>query len=37
VEAILPPESCSRLAEVKRAWDPDDMILANHALSAATA
>jgi hypothetical protein len=37
VEAILPPETCSRLAEVKRAWDPDDMILANHALSAATA
>jgi hypothetical protein len=37
VEAILPPETCSRLAEVKRRWDPDDMIQANHAVSLATA
>ena len=33
VEAILPAETCSRLAEVKRSWDPDGMILANHALA----
>jgi hypothetical protein len=37
VEAILPPETCSRLAEVKRRWDPDDMIRANHAVSLAPA
>jgi FAD binding domain len=35
VEAILPPETCSRLAEVKRSWDPDGMIVANHPLSVA--
>jgi FAD binding domain len=33
VDAIMPPETCSRLAEVKRRWDPDGMIVANHALS----
>ncbi|MGH2966163.1 MAG: FAD-binding oxidoreductase [Solirubrobacterales bacterium] len=33
VEAILPAETCSRLAEVKRSWDPDRMILSNHALA----
>lgn len=33
VEVILPAETCSRLAEVKRSWDPDGMILANHALA----
>lgn len=33
VDAILPPETCSSLAEVKRRWDPDGMIVANHALS----
>jgi FAD binding domain len=33
VDAILPAETCSRLAEVKRAWDPDGMIVANHAVS----
>jgi hypothetical protein len=37
VDAILPPETCSRLAEVKRRWDPDGMIVANHALSLAPA
>ncbi len=37
VEAILPSETCSRLAEVKRSWDPDGMILANHALAPAPA
>jgi hypothetical protein len=33
VDAILPPETCSRLREVKDRWDPDGMIVANHALS----
>jgi hypothetical protein len=33
VEAILPAETCSRLAEVKRSWDPAGMILSNHALA----
>jgi hypothetical protein len=37
VDAILPPETCARLAEVKRHWDPDGMIRANHALSVAAA
>jgi FAD/FMN-containing dehydrogenase len=37
VEAILPPETCARLAEVKRRWDPHGMIRANHALSVAAA
>jgi hypothetical protein len=33
VEAILPADTCARLAEVKRQWDPDDVIRANHAVS----
>ncbi len=33
VDAILPAEVCSRLAEVKRHYDPDDRIVANHAVS----
>ena len=33
VEAILPADTCTRLAEVKRRWDPEGMIRANHALS----
>ncbi|HEX5711845.1 MAG TPA: FAD-binding oxidoreductase [Solirubrobacterales bacterium] len=33
VDAILPAETCSRLAEVKRGWDPDGTIVANHAVS----
>jgi hypothetical protein len=37
VEAILPPETCDRLADVKRRYDPDGMIRANHALSLSTA
>jgi hypothetical protein len=37
VEAILPPETCARLAEVKRRWDPEGTILANHAVSVAPA
>jgi FAD binding domain len=36
VEAILPPETCDRLADVKRRYDPDGMIRANHALSLST-
>jgi hypothetical protein len=32
-DAILPPDVCARLADVKRNWDPDDRILANHAVS----
>jgi hypothetical protein len=33
LDAILPPEVCARLAEVKRRWDPDGLIRANHALA----
>jgi hypothetical protein len=33
VDAILPPDTCSRLREVKERWDPDGMIVSNHALS----
>jgi hypothetical protein len=33
IDAILPPETCSRLGEVKRRWDPDDVIQGNHAVS----
>lgn len=33
VDAILPPDVCSRLAEVKRKWDPDGRVVANHAVS----
>lgn len=35
VDAILPPDVCDRLGEVKRQWDPDGRILANHAVSLA--
>jgi hypothetical protein len=37
VDAILPAEVCSRLAEVKRRYDPDDRIAANHAVATAPA
>ena len=30
VDALLPPETCTRLREVKGRWDPDGMIVANH-------
>ncbi len=33
VDAILPPDVCARLAEVKRRYDPGDRILANHAVA----
>jgi hypothetical protein len=32
-DAILPAETCARLAEVKRKWDPEGTIVANHAVS----
>lgn len=32
-DAILPAETCARLAEVKRQWDPDGRIVANHVVS----
>jgi hypothetical protein len=31
--AILPPDVCTRLTEVKRKWDPDSRIVGNHAVS----
>jgi hypothetical protein len=37
VDAILPPDVCDRLGEVKRKWDPDGRIVANHAVSLAEA
>jgi len=37
VDAILPPETCQRLAHVKRSWDPEDLIRANHSVAMATA
>jgi FAD/FMN-containing dehydrogenase len=36
-DAILPPDVCSRLAEVKRHYDPDNLIVANHAVAIAPA
>jgi len=36
VDAILPADVCTRLAEVKRKWDPDGRVLANHAVSVAS-
>ncbi len=32
-DAILPPDVCARLAEIKRKWDPDGRIVGNHAVS----
>jgi hypothetical protein len=32
-DAILPPDVCSRLAEVKRKWDPDGRLFGNHAVA----
>jgi FAD binding domain len=37
VDEILPPDTVARLAEVKRRWDPDGMIRANHEVSVAAA
>ncbi|HEU4736442.1 MAG TPA: FAD-binding oxidoreductase [Solirubrobacterales bacterium] len=36
-DAILPAATCAHLAEVKRKWDPDGMIVANHSVSLETA
>jgi hypothetical protein len=33
VDALLPADTCKRLAQVKRSWDPDDLILANHSVA----
>jgi FAD/FMN-containing dehydrogenase len=32
-DAILPPDVCSRLAEVKRKWDPDGLVFGNHVIA----
>jgi FAD binding domain len=37
VDAILPAATCDRLAHVKRSWDPDNLIRANHSVALATA
>jgi hypothetical protein len=37
VDAILPEETCRRLSQVKRSWDPDELIRANHSVALATA
>jgi hypothetical protein len=37
VDAILPEETCKRLEHVKRSWDPDNLIRANHSVAMATA
>ena len=37
VDAILPADTCERLAHVKRSWDPDNRIVANHQLALAAA
>jgi hypothetical protein len=33
VDAILPPDVCTRLGEVKSKWDPNGRVVANHAVS----
>jgi hypothetical protein len=33
VDSILPAETCARLAETKRRWDPEGTIVANHAVA----
>jgi hypothetical protein len=33
VDMIHPPEICDRLREVRRRWDPEDRIVANHMVS----
>jgi FAD binding domain len=37
VDAILPAATCERLGQVKRSWDPDNLIRANHSVALATA
>ena len=36
VDGLLPADTCKRLAQVKRSWDPDDRILANHSVALQT-
>jgi FAD/FMN-containing dehydrogenase len=36
-DAILPAEVCARLGDVKRSYDPDNMIVSNHAVAIAPA
>ena len=36
INALLPAETCARLAQVKRRWDPDELILANHSVAPGT-
>lgn len=36
-DAILPPETCARLTEIKRRYDPDNLVVANHAVAIAPA
>lgn len=33
IDAILPPDVCARLAEVKGKWDPEGRVVGNHAVS----
>jgi hypothetical protein len=33
IDSILPADVCTRLTEVKRKWDPDGTIVANHAVA----
>jgi hypothetical protein len=37
VDAVLPAATCERLAEVKRRWDPEGLIRANHAVALGSA
>ena len=37
VRTCYPPETCERLQEVKRRYDPDDLFRANHPIPSATA
>jgi FAD/FMN-containing dehydrogenase len=36
-DAVLPPDVCARLVEIKRQYDPDNMIVANHAVAVSAA
>ena len=37
LDEILPADTCKRLAQVKRSWDPDNRIQANHSIALAPA
>jgi FAD/FMN-containing dehydrogenase len=36
LDALLPADTCERLARVKRSWDPDGLVVANHNVALAT-